>query len=179
MVDIIFVTHATSLDNEVRVASGHFDVGLAERGKKQARETGDLYIRAGIDHVFCSDLRRSYETALLAFGERFPLTKDSRLRECDYGDFTRHPSADIEDQRVRRVTEPFPNGESYQDAANRMKGFLEDLLRDYGGKRIMIIGHRATQYALEYWICKLPLEQVIVAPWEWLPGWHYQLKALT
>ena len=41
----------------------------------------------------------------------------------------------------------------------------------------MVIGHRATQYALEHWITGLPLEQVIPAPWKWQPGWTYILTA--
>ena len=33
-----------------------------------------------------------------------------------------------------------------------MKSFLEELLKNYDGKKVMIIGHRATQYGLEHWI---------------------------
>lgn len=70
------------------------------------------------------------------------------------------------------------NGESYEQTSARMKAFLQDLLRDYGGKRVMIIGHRATQYGLEHWIKGLPLEQVIPAPWKWQAGWMYTLEKI-
>ena len=56
-----------------------------------------------------------------------------------------------------------------------MKSFLQDLLRDYDNKRVMIIGSRATQYGLEHWIKGVPLEQVVTAPWRWQPGWEYNL----
>ena len=42
----------------------------------------------------------------------------------------------------------------------------------------MVIGHRATQYGLEHWINGIPLEKVISAPWQWQPGWEYQLKKI-
>ena len=72
---------------------------------------------------------------------------------------------------------PFPGGESYQQAADRMKSFLDDLARDYDGKKVMIIGHRATQYGLEHWILGKSLEEIIPAPWKWQPGWTYELAA--
>ena len=42
----------------------------------------------------------------------------------------------------------------------------------------MIIGHRVTQYGLEHLIKKIPLEEVIPAPWKWQPGWEYKLKSV-
>ena len=43
-------------------------------------------------------------------------------------------------------------------------------------KKVMIIGHRATQYGLENLILGKPLEEVIPALWSWQPGWKYILK---
>jgi broad specificity phosphatase PhoE len=42
--------------------------------------------------LFCSDLQRSYKSAEIAFSNKYPIIKDSRLRECNYGDLTRNPS---------------------------------------------------------------------------------------
>lgn len=74
---------------------------------------------------------------------------------------------------------PFPNGESYKQTAERMKSFLNELFKKNNGNKIMIIGHRATQYGLEYLINKIPLEKVIPAPWKWHPGWIYQLESIN
>lgn len=74
---------------------------------------------------------------------------------------------------------PFPGGESYEQTSTRMRSFLADLLKDYDGKRVMIIAHRATQYGLEHWIKKLPLAAIIAAPWKWQPGWEYELEGKT
>ena len=176
MVTIIFETHSTSYDNEAHRASGHYDVELSPLGEQQSKELGERYKDDHFDAIFCSDLQRAYRTAEIAFGDKFPIIKDARLRECDYGDLTRHPSEEVGQEKPRRIKEAFPNGESYEQASERMKSFLQDLLRDYDGKRVMIIGHRATQYGLEQWINGLPLEQVIPAPWKWQPGWAYELE---
>ncbi len=125
---------------------------------------------------FCSDLQRSYKTAEIAFGEKFPIVQDARLRECDYGDFTRKSSKEVDEQKRQRIEIPFPNGESYEDCATRMKSFLDDLKRDYDGKRVMIIGHRATQYGLEHWIKGVSVLDAVTAPWQWQPGWEYDYE---
>lgn len=178
MVTIIFESHGTTHDNEAHLASGHYDVELSSLGEQQSRELGERYKDDHFDAIFCSDLQRSYKSAEIAFGNKSPIIKDARLRECDYGDLTRHPSDEVDPEKLKRIKEPFPNGESYEQTSERMKSFLQDLLRDYDGKRVMIIGHRATQYGLEHWIKGLPLEQVISAPWKWQPGWVYELKSL-
>lgn len=175
MVTIVFEAHATSLDNEVRLASGHNDVELSDLGKRQAKELGERYENEKFDAIFCSDLQRSYRTAQIAFGNKLPIIKDKRLRECDYGDLTKHPSFEVDSEKLKRIETPFPNGESYEQASTRMKSFLGDLKKNYDGQRIMIIGHRATQYGLEHWIKELSLEEIISTFWKWQPGWTYHL----
>jgi len=176
MIKIIFEAHATSLDNEANLASGHYDVELSELGKQQAKELGERYGNEQFAAVFCSDLKRSYNTAEIAFADRdFQIVKDERLRECDYGDFEKHSREEVELEKEKHITEPFANGESYEQAVARVKYFLLDLQKIYSGRRVMIIGHRATQYGLEHWIRNIPLEEVVAAPWKWKPGWVYSL----
>ena len=115
MISIIFEAHATTLDNEAHLASGHGDPGLSPLGEKQARELGERYDNQDFDVIFCSDLQRSYKTAEIAFGKKFPIIKDKRLRECDYGDLTSHLSDEVEPLKVEHISVPFPTGESYED----------------------------------------------------------------
>lgn len=176
MVTIIFEAHGTTFDNESHQSSGHYDVALSPLGEQQSKEMGERYKDDHFDAIICSDLQRSYKSAEIAFSDKFPVIKDARLRECDYGDLTRHPSEEVDAEKSNRITTPFPNGESYEQTSDRMKIFLQDLLKNYDGKRVMIIGHRATQYGLERWIKGFPLEEVIPSPWKWQPGWGYILK---
>lgn len=179
MVTIVFEAHSTTIDNENHVSSGHYDIGLSELGIKQSHELGERYANDHFDVIFCSDLQRSYKTAELAFANQFPIVKDARLRECDYGDFTRRPSSEVDPEKASRITEPFPNGESYGQTVERMGSFLNDLLLDYDGKHVMIIGHRATQYGLEHWIKGVSVKDAVLALWKWQPGWKYELNELV
>lgn len=175
MISIVFEAHGTTFDNEKNLASGHFDVELSPLGIKQAVELGQRYKNKHLDAIFCSDLQRSYKTAEIAFGNRFTIIKDSRLRECDYGDLTRHSSNEVEPLKMDYINEPFPNGESYEDCLKKMKEFLDELKQKYDGrnKNVLIIGHRATQYGLEHWIKGVSIKEAVTAPWKWQPGWNY------
>lgn len=176
MVSIVFEAHGTTLDNEKHLSSGHFDVELSELGKKQAKELRQRYKDLKFDAIFCSDLSRSYKTAQIAFGDKFPIVRDIRLRECDYGDLTQHPSEEVDAEKIKRVSEPFPNGESYEQTSVKMKDFIDDLRKNYEGKKVMIIGHRATQYGLDHWILGKSLEDLVSTSFKWQPGWRYELK---
>jgi alpha-ribazole phosphatase/probable phosphoglycerate mutase len=175
MIEIVFESHATTYDNEKKLGSGHYDVDLSEAGVQQAKQLGERRNGEHFDVIFCSDLQRARKTAELAFGDKFPIIQDERLRECDYGSYEHKPSAQIEAERVQRITQPFPDGESYQQRAEYMKSFLAELAATYQGKRVLIIGHRATQYGLERWIIGKSLEEIVTAPWHWQPGWTYRL----
>lgn len=178
MINILFEAHGTSFDNENHLASGHNDVALSPLGEKQAQELGQRRKLEHFDVIFCSDLQRSYRTAEIALGNKFPIMKDKRLRECDYGDLTQHPSDEVDLLKIKHITKPFPNGESYEDCLKRMKEFLDELKQKYDGhhKMFLIIGHRATQYGLEYWINGKSLEELVTMPFKWQAGWTYVLK---
>ena len=178
MVEIIFESHATTFDNERKIASGHFDVDLSAAGLAQAKQLGERRAGEHFDAIFTSDLQRAYKTARIAFGDKFPIFQDSRLRECDYGEYEHKPSSVIEADRINRITQPFPGGESYEQRSEFMRTFLEELLQEYDGKRVLVIGHRATQYGLERWAAGKDLEEIVQAPWQWQPGWAYRLEQL-
>jgi len=178
MLTIIFEAHGTTFDNEAHLASGHNDVALSPLGIEQSKEMGERYKDDHFDAIFCSDLQRAYNSAEIGFGDKWPIIKDSRLRECDYGDLTQHPSEEVDVEKPKRIETPFPNGESYTQTTARMKSFLEDLLKNYDGKRVMIIGHRATQYGLENLINGVPLEQLTSTKFKWQPGWEYKFEKL-
>jgi broad specificity phosphatase PhoE len=174
---IIFETHATSLDNEAGLASGWHDVDLSPRGEEQALQLGERRRTMPLDRIVTSDLTRAYRTAALAFPDRMTdIVRDARLRECDYGEWTRRPAGDIERVRLDHVDEPFPGGESYADCARRVRALLDELY-GAGDATVLLIGHRASQYALEHLIGGVSLDEAIRRPWAWQPGWEYRVGA--
>src|SRR5712692_11374760 len=180
MLTLFYSPHMTSVDNEAGRASGHADVPLSALGRRQAQELGQHFAAEALDAIFYSDLQRASTTAQLAFSDReLPLVPDARLREYDYGDLTQYPVDRVEEEFPRRITKPFPNGESLLMVVQRVGAFLWDVLRGYNEKTIVIIGHRATKYGLENWCGDLSLEEIVHTPWEWrdIPIWCYELHA--
>src|SRR5579859_715012 len=152
MLAIFYSPHMTSIDNEAGRASGHADVPLSETGRQRARELGQHYATRMLEAVFHSDLQRAAVTAQIVFaGRRLPIVPDARLREYDYGEMTQYPVAQVEEEFSQRIVEPFPRGESLLMVVQRVGTFLRDVLHKYDGKTIVVIGHRATRYGIEYW----------------------------
>ena len=175
-VEIVFETHSISVDNERGIATGWLDGELSERGREAARRLGERRRKDGLAAVFASDLGRAVETAELAFGESgIPIHYDRRLRECNYGELNGMPSAELEKQRASRIDVPYPGGESYRDCVERTRSFLDELLPAYEGKRVLVIGHSATRWALDHLLIGTPLEE-LVGPFEWQEGWEYVLE---
>lgn len=177
MVEIVFESHATTIDNENNIASGINDAPLSNSGIKQAKELGQRYLTQNFHTIFCSDLQRSFKTAEIAFENRgFKIIQDLRLRECNYGSLNGAGKSEVDSVKGLYTENPFPAGESYAQTTQKMIEFLNEVAGNYESKRVMIIGSRATQYALENFINKIPLNQAILASWKWQPGWVYYLK---
>ena len=179
MLTVYYSPHATSVDNGTGRASGHADVPLSDEGRQRALALAQQYATIPLDAVFCSDLRRARDTARsLVAGRVTPLIPDARLREFDYGTMTQWPREQVEAEFPRRITTPFPGGESMLTVVERVGAFLRDALAAYEGKTIAVIGHRGTKWGLDYWTGRQSLEEIAQTPWEWreVPIWRYALE---
>jgi broad specificity phosphatase PhoE len=123
-----------------------------------------------VEVVFTSDLGRAVETAEIGFaGSGLSVVHDLRLRECDYGDLNGTPEP-LHD-RATHIDDPYPGGESWRQAVERVAGFLEGLRHG----RVLVIGHGATRLAIEVTANRRRLEDLVDAPFVWQPGWEYVL----
>jgi broad specificity phosphatase PhoE len=175
-VEVVYETHSISVDNERGIATGWLEGALSDTGKEQAKQLGERRRDDGLAIVFTSDLRRAVETAEIAFaGSTIPVQRDARLRECNYGSLNGMPRVQLEAERTRRLDEPFPGGESWRQAVTRVAGFLEELPLSFDGRRVLIIGHVATRWALDHVALGIPLEELVDAPFAWREGWEYEL----
>ena len=175
-IEILFETHSTTTDNERWVASGWLDGQLSPLGRRQASELGERRAEEEIVAVFSSDLARAAETARIAFGGRgLPILHDWRLRECNYGMLNGTAVARLEVERTRHVYDPYSGGESYADVVSRVRSFLQDLPPRYTDRRVAVIGHSATKWALDHVLEGTPLEELVEGSFRWQPGWLYTL----
>lgn len=174
---ITFLAHSITYDNEAELASGWNDVELSPEGIRRIPLWAVNFDLSKIDRVYTSDLQRAYKTAQIAFPEitSEKLLHDWRLRECDYGEMTRKSKPDVVDPaRVDHIHEPFPGGESYDQAMERMGSFVDDL-RGKPFKHVLIIGSRATHYGLDIHINGATIEDCLAHKFTWQPGWEFEL----
>jgi 2,3-bisphosphoglycerate-dependent phosphoglycerate mutase len=176
---LTFETHSWSEDNDRGRATGWLPGRLSDRGRRLAKELGERRRDAGV--VFVSDLGRAMETAAIAFeGAAIPILADWRLRECDYGQMNGMPPVELHKNRLSHLDDPYPGGESWRGALERVNAFLDDLAGPLGerwiGVRVLIVGHVATKWALDCRITGRSLEELAGEDFAWREGWDYELS---
>lgn len=180
VVNITYFVHGTTTDNEKEISSGWHDVGLSKRGIEDSILLKNKIKGKKFDVVFCSDLKRAVDSANLIFKGKVKIIQDKRLRECNYGELNAHPSKIVEPLQERCIRKRFPEGESYEDVKKRMWDFLNFLKKNYQGKHIAIIAHKAPQLALDVLLKNKTWKQAFAEDWRktksWQPGWEYILK---
>ena len=128
-VHITYFVHGTTTDNEKGLATGWLPGELSEAGIKQAKELGTLVSDQHFDVVFCSDLKRAVDSAVLGFGDKYEIIQDQRLRECNYGEYSEKPVKEFVDNMTDFIDTPFPSGESYLEIESRIVDRLTRKLR--------------------------------------------------
>lgn len=176
-VNITYFVHGTTTDNEAEISSGWKDTPLSELGIKQAKELKEKVKDVHFDGIFCSDLKRAIDSAHILWGDTYKIIEDSRLREANYGDYNGKPSAEVEPLQEKAITEPMPNGESYEMVKDRIADFLSDLKKNYDNKHIAIVAHKEPQLSLDVLSKGKTWEQAFAEDWRktksWQPGWEY------
>jgi alpha-ribazole phosphatase/probable phosphoglycerate mutase len=151
-------------------------VQLSPLGRRQAKELGERRADDEIAAVFSSDLERAAETARIAFGARgLPMFLDWRLRECNYGMLNGTSGRPSRGRANPARPGSVLGGESYLDVVARVRSFLHDLPARYPERRVAVIGHSATKWALDHLLEGTPLDELVEDSFRWQPGWLYTL----
>jgi broad specificity phosphatase PhoE len=182
--DIVFESHSTTTDNEAGIATGWLPGALSPTGRRQAVELGERRRQPSerIEAVFTSDLARAVETARIAFeGSGISIRQDARLRECNYGELNGTSAAALASVRPEYIDRPFPGGQSYRDVVDATADFLHDLTDTQqslsgAGARVLVIAHSANRWALDVLLAGARLEDLLLDPGPWRPGWLYRLQ---
>lgn len=176
---IIYFVHGTTTDNAQKLCSGWKEAMLNDLGKEQAKNLGKTIKEKNIkfDVIFTSDLKRAVESSNIAFEEYNKIT-DKRLRECNYGILDgKHKSLVVYEEHIQKQ---FEGGESLKDVERRVRDFVEDIKKNYRGKTIGIVAHRAPQLALEVIVNGYSWKDAIKNDWRksgnWQPGWEYIIE---
>ena len=139
----------TDLSPEHRF-SGLRDLPLSAHGARQAKAAAcRLAAGAPIDAVVSSPLQRAVATAAVAADELgLRAVIDDDLRETDFGDWDGFTLAEVQERWPGAAAawrcdpeEAPPGGESFADTARRVNLAGDRLLRDHGGKTVLVVSH--------------------------------------
>jgi len=179
-VEITYFVHGTTVHNENHLSSGWNDAKLSDLGIQQSKDLAGLTSGISFDAVFTSDLSRAIDSARLTWGDKYPMYADKRLRECNYGDLNGKASEIVEPMQEKSIDIPMPNGESYEDVKSRVNDFLDFVKKEYFGKHIAIVAHKAPQLALDVLVKGMTWDEAFANDWRktqaWQPGWHYSIQ---
>jgi broad specificity phosphatase PhoE len=150
---VFMVRHgATVLSAEDRFA-GATDVALSEEGRKQTRRLAERLSGENIVAVFASPLGRTVETAqILAAPHKLEVQTRDGFREINHGRWEQMTRREVEkrfpEEAVEWEKDPYTfapvGGESGLSVTARALPALIELVREYQGKNILVVSHKAT-----------------------------------
>lgn len=175
---ILYETHATTTDNEAGRASGWLPGELSELGRRQAGELGERIRDRAPDAVVGSDLARVRQTVGLGCAALdVPVFYDWRLRECHYGLLGGAPKEQVHGPAITRfLRNPYPGGESWLAALDRVDRALDDLRDLFPGGTVVMVGHIATRWALRRRTEAVTVDELAAEEFRWRPGWKYVIS---
>lgn len=153
MVEIYLTRHGQTIWNLEKRLQGCKNSELTELGVKQAEALRDRLKDIDIDIIYASPIKRAYETARIAKGDKnIKLITDERLVELNFGDYEGHTEEELlKEGRGEEIAKIFagemnirsPKGETLQEVQNRIKSFFKDLISKEDGKKVLIVTHGA------------------------------------
>lgn len=154
MTTLLLVRHGETDWNRDHRWQGHSDTPLNETGRQQALELAELLDPP--DQIYSSDLARARETAeILSARLGVPVLLDDRLRERGFGawegltidEIEERFAADLVRWRAREGAGA-TDAEGFQAFAERVGGFLEDVLARHPGEEVLVVAHGGTIRAI-------------------------------
>lgn len=146
-IHLILTRHGETLENRRHLMQGHIPGTLSPLGMQQAEQLAVALQGRPIDAIVCSDLARSYDTAMIVARVRsMEVFPTPLLREIDWGPHT--------GGRLDRLDwEHLPAGcETLEQLFQRAGQFLNFLGERYPGKRLLAVGHGAIDRAIVAWL---------------------------
>ena len=149
---------------------GRSDPDLSPRGCVQSLGLLEQLKGRPISAIYTSTLKRSFLTAEpIANHIGLRIQRRPELDEIAFGilegellpKFNEALKNEWERFRDHRFTYHLPGGENYTDVANRIRPFLERILRNHEGQEVLIVGHRVVNRLLIGMLLEYPLEWVL------------------
>jgi broad specificity phosphatase PhoE len=167
---IVLLRHGATEHNAAGRFLSHDDPPLSDAGRAACRSVAKGLASISLARVFVSPRRRTLETRELV-APATPYEICDELREVDFGSWEGKTLEWLEQNDALRLAarrrDPVrfrpPEGESFEDAAPRLRAIAE---RIQSGSNVLIIGHRGSLGVLERILRGLALDAKDVTPME-------------
>lgn len=149
---IILVRHGeTPFNTEKKLMGWQSDVGLSERGIKDAKSLAAKLAAYPIDAMYHSDLRRTRETAgIISDSLKITSTPEFLLRERNLACFAGKSMHDLQNENPQWVAKFFehtdrewkmPGGESLGEVHTRFRTLVTKLHDAHEGQTVLLVTH--------------------------------------
>lgn len=144
MTTVAFIRHGLTDWNASKRIQGVTDIPLNEIGRAQARALANRFAQEKWDMIFTSDLSRASETAaIIGDALSVPLKVDRRVREIHFGQL----EGTDEQERTERWGADWRRHdlgvEKTVKVLERGYDFLNEVLSEHHGKKILVVSHGA------------------------------------
>jgi alpha-ribazole phosphatase len=170
LIRIYIARHGETTWNAEGRVQGRSDPELSPKGYSQSLALLKQVKERPISAIYTSTLKRTILTAQ-PIAEHFglPIQREHELDEIAFGIFEGKQFSDIEGElrsewekfKADRLTYRIPGAENYTDVANRLRPFMEKILKKHQGQEILIVAHRGANRMLVGMLLELPLEKAL------------------
>ena len=170
MIKIYIARHGETTWNEEGRIQGRSDPGLSLKGYAQSLALVHHLKDRPLSAIYASTRQRSILTAEpLANHFGLPIQTQPELDEIAFGilegkllfHFDEELRSEWERFKDNRFVYRIPGAENYADVSNRIKPFMERLLRDHEGQEVLVVGHRVVNRLLIGMLMNYPQEKVL------------------
>lgn len=161
--NIYSTRHGQTDFNKNDLILGTTDIELNETGRRQAEElAGRIADMNCIDVIVASPMKRSLATAMtVSLKTGISVITDERLREWDYGRFEGKSrfTDGFAENKINFGVRMGVTGESLFQLAHRVYQALDDIIRQYEGKNVLIVSHGGVCRVIETYFHDMSTEE--------------------
>jgi len=134
----------TDFDAEGRIL-GSSELSLNDKGREQASEAAESLQSKGIDMILASPQNRTMETAEIVAEhlglDKGKITKGIKLYERAFGDLEGKLISEVDMFAISSWfgNNAIPNGETLKDTANRVFGYMNNMVKIFRTKTMLLV----------------------------------------
>ncbi len=163
---------------------GQSDLPLSGIGKKQIQSWQSFFAQQNLAAAICSPLQRCLDSAHILCPTTIPLVVEPAFSEIHLGAWEGQAIAHIQKQFPQEYAlrgknmnsfRP-PQGESFEDVAQRVLPQLAHYIHIYAGKKILMVAHAGVNRVILAKALHLPLTHLLDIPQPYACCTHLQIQ---